>query len=450
MQPRLERKLTLLPVTSIVIANMIGAGIFTTSGLLMEDLQNPVVMLALWLVGGVVALCGALCYGELGAAFPQAGGEYVFLSRLYHPLLGFLSGWVSLFAGFSAAIAASAIGFSEYLFRAVPFLSELGGAQASSTWIERLVAVACILLFTGIHLRGVTFGARVQNFLTAVKLVLLVGLVIAGFTLGEGDWSHLSTGKSFSFELSHLTTAGLSLMWIMYAYSGWNAATYIGSEIREPRKNLPLSLLLGTGLVMVLYFFLNLFYIYAVGPAGMEGVISVGGLAVERAFGRTMDTVVSLMIAFALFSSLSAFIILGPRVYFAMGRDNVFFHGLSRIDPVFHVPSKATVLQGVIAAIIALTGSFDQILTYMGFALGIFPFLAVLGIFKLRKTNQAVLKLPGYPITALFYLVAILAILSLSFMERPVESSFAILMVFAGVPAYFYFRYHNGRIKNEI
>ena len=449
MQPQLERKLTLLPVTSIVIANMIGAGIFTTSGLLMADLQNPMVMLLLWLVGGVVALCGALCYGELGAAFPKAGGEYVFLSRLYHPLLGFLSGWVSLFAGFSAAIAASAIGFSEYLFRAVPFFRELGVSQASTNWIERLVAVAVILLFTGIHLRGITFGARIQNFLTAVKLVLLIGLVLGGFILGEGDWSHLTRGKPFSFELRHLTTAGLALMWIMYAYSGWNAATYIGSEVREPRRNLPLSLLLGTGIVMLLYFFINLFYIYAVEPAGMEGVISVGGLAVERAFGRTTDTIVSLMIAFALFSSLSAFIILGPRVYYAMGGDNVFFHGLSRIDPVCHVPAKAIVLQGTIAAIITLTGSFDQILTYMGFALGIFPFLAVLGIFKLRKTNQAVLKLPGYPITAIFYLVAILAILSLSFMERPVESSLAILMVFAGVPAYFYFRHHNRRVLKE-
>ena len=253
-------------------------------------------------------------------------------------MLGFLSGWVSLFAGFSAAIAASAIGFSGYLFRAVPYLSEIGGSQVHTVWIERIVAVAIILLFTGIHLRGVAFGARIQNFLTAVKLILVAGLVLAGFLIGEGNWSHLSAGKPFSFNLSRLTTAGLALMWIMYAYSGWNAATYIGSEIRDPRKNLPLSLLLGTGIVMVLYFLINLFYVYAVDPAGMEGVIAISGLAAGRAFGHTMETIISLMIAFALFSSLSAFIILGPRVYYAMGRDNVFFRGLSHIDPVFHVP----------------------------------------------------------------------------------------------------------------
>jgi basic amino acid/polyamine antiporter, APA family len=450
MMPQLERRLTLLPVTSIVIANMVGAGIFTTSGLLMKDLQNPMVMLALWLIGGMIALCGALCYGELGAAFPQAGGEYAFLSRLYHPLLGFLSGWVSLFAGFSASIAASAIGFSEYLFRAVPYLPELGTSQTHTTWIKRMIAMAIIALFTSIHLRGIAFGARIQYFLTAVKLILIIGLVLAGFTVGEGEWLHLSAGKAFSFEMSHLTAAGLALMWIMYAYSGWNAATYIGSEIRDPRKNLPLSLLLGTGLVVVLYFFLNLFYVYSIDPAGMEGVISISGLAAERAFGRTMDTIISLMIAFALFSSLSAFIILGPRVYYAMGKDNVFFSGLSHIHPVSHVPSKAIILQGVIAAGMTLTGSFDQILTYMGFALGIFPLLAVFGVFKLRETKQAVLKLPGYPITPIFYLIAVLAILLLSFMKRPVESSLALATAITGVPVYFYFRYRSRQVAREI
>lgn len=443
MESQLQRKLTLFPVTNIVIANMIGAGIFTTSGLLMQDLQNPMVMLALWLIGGLIALCGALSYGELGAAFPQAGGEYAFLSRLYHPLLGFLSGWVSLFAGFSAAIAASSIGFSEYLFRAVPYLSEVGNSPFYTACIKRALAILVIILFTGVHLRGIHFGARVQNILTLIKIALVIGLILLGFSAGQGDWSHLTTGKTFTFDLSHLTSAGLALMWIMFAYSGWNAATYIGSEIKDPKKNLPLSLLLGTGIVMVLYFFLNLFYVYTIDPVDMEGVISIGGLAVGRAFGHTMDTIVSIIIAFALFSSISAFIILGPRVYYAMGRDNVFFKSLSNIHPVYGVPSRAIILQGIVAALMVLTGSFDQILTYMGFSLGIFPFFAVLGVFKLRKTNQAVLKLPGYPITPVFYLFAVLAILVLSFMERPMESTLAIVTVLVGVPFYFFFRRQN-------
>ncbi|MBN2710562.1 MAG: amino acid permease [Calditrichaceae bacterium] len=438
----LDRKLTLFPVTNIVIANMIGAGIFTTSGLLMQDLQNPLLMLLLWLVGGIIALCGALSYGELGAAYPRAGGEYAFLSQLYHPMLGFLSGWVSLIAGFSAPIAASAIGFSEYLFRAFPQFSEyfVSNTIISEIWIKRLISVAVILLFTGIHLRGIRFGARVQNWLTLLKILLIVGLIFAGFTFGKGDWAHLSSDQSLIPSSLNWKTIGLSLMWIMFAYSGWNAATYIGSEIQNPKKNLPYSLLLGTGMVMILYFLINLFYIYAVEPAEMKGVISISGLAAAKAFGGAMDSAISVMIAFALFSSLSAFLILGPRVYYAMARDHVFFKSLSDVDFKFHVPRRAIVLQSVIASLIALTGTFDQILTYMGFSLGIFPVFAVFGIFKLRRTKQSILPQPGFPITSLIYIIAGLSILILAFMERPVESILALVTVSLGIPVYYYFR----------
>jgi APA family basic amino acid/polyamine antiporter len=442
MTTQLGRKLTLFPVTNIVIANMIGAGIFTTSGLLMQDLQNPLLMLSLWLVGGLIALCGALSYGELGAAFPQAGGEYAFLSQLYHPLFGFLAGWVSLIAGFSAPIAASAIGFSEYMYRAFPQLAEILGSSTplNDLWIKRIIAMAVIVLFTGIHLRGIQFGARIQNGLTLLKVILVIGIIAVGFSFGQGDWTHFSTNNSFSFNFGGWKTIGLSLMWIMFAYSGWNAATYIGSEIKDPKKNLPLSLLIGTGIVMVLYFFINLFYVYAVKPESMQGVISISGLAVNLAFGRTLDSFVSLLIAFALFSSLSAFIILGPRVYYAMARDKLFFNGLSEINAKYRVPSKAIILQGVIAAVMVISGTFDQILTYMGFSLGIFPILSVAGVFKLRSTQKIVLKMPGYPLVPLFYLLTGLMILILAFFERPLESSMAIVTVLAGMPLYIVFK----------
>jgi len=443
MSEQLDRKLTLFPVTNIVIANMIGAGIFTTSGLLMESLHNPLVMLSLWIIGGIIALCGAISYGELGATMPEAGGEYTFLSQLYHPMFGFLSGWVSLFAGFSAPIAASAIGFSEYIFRAFPYLAELSESSAylSELWLKRIIALSTILLFTGIHLRGIQFGTRVQNGLTILKIILVVGLIVLGFAAGQGDWSHLNPVELFSFQFSGWKTIGLSLMWIMFAYSGWNAATYIGSEIKNPVKNLPRSLLLGTGLVIVLYFLLNLFYIYAIDPKSMEGVISISGLAVGKAFGRTLDSFISLMIAFALFSSLSAFLIIGPRVYFAMARDKVFFKSFADVNPKYQVPSKAILLQGTIAGIMVLTGSFDQILTFMGFSLGIFPLLSVLGVFKLRKSGKSILKMPGYPIVPAFYLITGITILTLAFFERPVESMLAIGAVLIGIPVYVIFKY---------
>jgi len=438
----LERKLGLFPVTNIVIANMIGAGIFTTTGLLMEDLRNPLLMILLWIVGGIIALCGALCYGELGAAIPRAGGEYIFLSKLFHPLFGFLSGWVSFFVGFSAPIAASAIGFTEYFTRAFPKLLSLGifEAPTEAVVLKKFYAILIIFAFTLIHLRGIEFGTRVQNFLTLLKVGLIAGLVVIGFSLGKGSLGHFSQGSDFSFNFGGWKTIGLSLMWIMFAYSGWNASAYIGSEIKNPLKNLPRSLILGTGVVIFLYFCLNLFYVYAISPEDMSGVISIGGLAVGNLFGKSFESFLSVLISFALFSSLSAFIILGPRVYYAMAKDRYFFKFASEVHSKYRVPSKSILLQCIISAVIVLSGSFEQILTYMGFSLGIFPILAVIGVFKLRHLKKSTYKLPGFPIVPLVYILAGVSILFLGFLERPIPSSIAILTVIAGIPAYFIFK----------
>ncbi len=442
MEDRLERKLGLFPVTNIVIANMIGAGIFTTSGLLMGDLKKPLLMLALWLAGGIIALCGALSYGELGAAIPKAGGEYAFLSKLFHPAFGFLSGWVSFFAGFSAPIAASAIGFSEYLTRAFPSLLEPGilDGPADGAAVKKVLSILVIVIFTLIHARGVEAGARVQNLLTLLKVTLVAALIVAGFSSGRGDFAHLTQGGGFRFDFGGWKTIGLSLMWIMFAYSGWNASAYIGSEIKDPRRNLPLSLILGTAGVVALYLLINLFYVYAVPPENMAGVISIGGLAVGNLFGKSLESVLSALIAFALFSSLSAFIILGPRVYYAMACDRCFFPFAAEVHPRFRVPSKSIMLQGLIASVLVLFGTFDQILTYMGFSLGIFPILSVIGVFKLRRRGESVFKLPGYPVVPLVYIAAGAAILTLGFLERPVESSIALGMVFLGVPVFWIFK----------
>ncbi len=438
----LPRKLGLFPLTNIVVANMIGAGIFTTSGLLMADLKKPWLMLALWAAGGAIALCGALSYGELGAAIPRAGGEYAFLSRLFHPLFGFLSGWVSFFAGFSAPIAASAIGFSEYLTRAFPGLASIGliGGPTEAVILKKSYSILVILIFILIHARGIEIGARIQNSLTLLKVALIAGLIIAGFSSGRGDFSHLGRGGEFAFDFSGWKTIGLSLMWIMFAYSGWNASAYIGAEVKNPAKNLPRSLLLGTGIVLFIYLLLNVFYIYALPPAEMGGVISIAGLAAGRIFGNSFESILSLLIAFALFSSLSAYIILGPRVYYAMARDRCFFPFASSVDPRFKVPSKSIFLQGAIAAVLVLFGTFDQILTYMGFSLGIFPILAVIGVFKLRRRGIEGYKLPGYPFVPLVYILSGAAILVLGYFERPVESSIALGMALVGIPVYLVFR----------
>jgi APA family basic amino acid/polyamine antiporter len=418
----LKRNLSLFTVTNIVIANIIGAGIFTTSGLLMQDLKQPIIMLLLWIFGGLLALCGALSYGRLGAAMPEAGGEYIFLAKLYHPLAGFLSGWVSFIVGFSAPIAASSIGFSEYLYR-----TELFGS-ASPFLIKKTMAIAIIISFTLIHLKGLELGARVQNYLTILKIALLVALMFFGFTCGKGELNYLLQGDAFHFDFNGWKQLGLSLMWIMFAYSGWNAATYIGAEIKNPKKNLPRSLLLGTSLVMLIYLSLNILYLYAIPPDKIQGVISIGGLAAAYLFNPSFEKILSVMIAFALLSSISAFIILGPRVYFAMAKNAHFFKFASEVHPTTHVPAKSIYIQGLIACIMVLSGSFDQILTYMGFSLGIFPIIAIFGVYKLK--NPGSYFIPG------IYISISSLILLLAYLERPVESTIAIITVLIGIPAY--------------
>ncbi len=441
-EEKLQRKLGLFPSTNIVIANMIGAGIFTTSGLLMLGLNDPLLMVALWFVGGIIALCGALSYGELGAAMPGAGGEYLFLTKLFHPLFGFLSGWVSFIVGFSAPIAASAMGFSEYFLRALPALPEwLSNAGIMNVKMTgKLISISVILIFTFIHYRGIKTGARIQNVLTVLKVLLIVVLIFAGLLSGKGDIGNFSRDSISGNGFAGWKTIGLSLMWIMFAYSGWNASTYLGAEIKNPSKTLPRSLIYGTGIVILLYLALNILYVYGINPEEMKGVISVGGLAMGNLFGKSAEVLFSLLIAFALFSSLSAFIILGPRVYYSMAKDGLFFKSVAKIHPKFQVPANSIILQALIAVILVLSGSFEQVLTYMGFSLGIFPILTVIGVWKLRKNNPEALRLKGFPVPQIIYVAAGVLILVLSFLERPLESSIALLTVLIGIPAYMIFK----------
>jgi APA family basic amino acid/polyamine antiporter len=416
----------------------------------MQELGSPLLMIGLWAAGGILALCGAFCYGELGAAMPRAGAEYVYLSELFHPLLGFLTGWVSFFVGFSAPLAASSLGCSEYLAQAFPWLVEWGDPGL----VKKALAILVIATLGAVHLRGIEFGARIQNWLTVGKVVLIVGLVAVGFAVGQGSLSHFGAGGAAQLtpDPAQLPVTGasdgtggwkaigLSLMWIMFAYTGWNASAYIGSEIEKPERSLPLSLLAGTGIVILLYLGLNLLFVYAIPPQEMHGVIAIGGLAASRLFGGAAETAVSAMIAFALLSSISAIIILGPRVYYAMARGGYFFRFVGDVHPVTRVPSKSILLQCGIAAIMVMSGTFEQILTYMGFCLGIFPIVAVLGVFKVRRAGVGKYRMPGYPIPPLVFAVASVLMLTLAYFERPVESSIAVVTVAVGVPFYFFFK----------
>jgi len=431
---RIRRELGALSATSIVVANIIGAGIFTTTGIIAGFLPGPGWVLGCWVLGGLIAMSGALCYAELATRMPEEGGEYLYLSRLYHPMLGFLTGWTSFFVGFSAPIAASAIGFSEYLF------PSFGGPPAGldPALVRKGVAAAVIASFTVLHWLGLRTGSRVQNVLTAVKVIIVVGIATAGLAgIGSGaPGDVLGAGNGGTGAMAF----GTAMMLVMFSYSGWNASAYIAGELKRPRRTIPVSLVAGTAVVIILYLALNVFVLRALLYGEVTGTIAIVEKASVAAFGPWMGRALGIMIAVALLSSLSAFIILGPRVYYAMARDRLFFPFAARVHPRRGVPGRSILLQGGAAVLMVLAGSFEQLLVYLGFALNIFPWLAVAGIFIARRRgigDGAGSKTPLFPVTPLFFLAVTLGLMVVAFINRPAESSAALATVIAGIPLYF-------------
>ncbi len=431
----LRRRLGVGTATSVVVANMIGTGIFTTTGLMLARVESGWLVLACWLVGGLVALAGALSYAELAAMMPRAGGEYVYLKEIYGPRAAFLTGWTSFFVGFSAPMAASAVACATYLIAA---------GLLPKTWLaEKGAALAVLAALTVVHCFSLRRGALMQNLLTGLKLILLGGLLVAGFAFGSGSGDlfagdgalRLRSGSSTA-EPSQL---GLALLWVMFAYSGWNGAAYIAEEVENPGRTLPRALLAGTLTVMVIYLAVNALYFYAAPVSALRGVIPVGEVAAGKLFGAGAAQWLSGLIALALLSSLSAYILIGPRVYFAMARDGLFFRAAARVDPERETPAAAIVAQSVCAAVMVLTGTFEQLLTYIGFALGIFPWMTVLGVLLLRRRapeRERPYHVWLYPLMPLSFLAAMAAILAVAFLNSPWTSLVAIATVLAGLPAY--------------
>ena len=432
---RIQREIGLFTATSIVIANIIGAGIFTTVGIISGFLPSSGWVLACWALGGLIAMAGALCYAELATRMPEEGAEYTYLKRLYHPLLGFLTGWTSVFVGFSAPIAASAMGFSEYIY------AGLNGSvvtldPGSLLIVKKATAVGIIVIFTSLHYVGLRFGSRVQNVLTVVKIAIVLGLAVAGLAAGGGHLPSLSLGGGDSFNWIAIGTA---MMLVSFSYSGWNASAYIAGEIKDPRRTLPGSLLIGTGVVIILYLALNLFIFKALPYDSVTGEIAVVERAAVSTFGSWMGRALSVMVGIALLSSMSAYIIIGPRIYFAMARDRLFPPFASKVHPRFSVPSRSIAIQGAIALVLVLIGSFEQLMIYLGFALGIFPWLAVFGVFIARRKgigDDTVVKVWGYPVVPVFFLTSTLFLMVIAYINRPFESTAAVLTVLAGIPCY--------------
>jgi len=441
----LLRQLGVVSATALVISNMVGTGIFTTSGFLAGDLGSPSLVLGIWVVGALFALVGAFCYSELGVNFPSSGGEYVYLTRAYGPTWGFMTGWVSFFAGFSAPIAAAALAFSDYLGYFFPGLKQesaqftigpasfslkLGGAQ--------LTASVLIALFTILNFFGVRRIARIQNVLTATKILVLVAFIALGFMAGTGSWGHFSMSAARTSTTPLLAQFAISLFWIYVAYSGWNAATYVAEELKKPEKTLPAALAVGAGLVAALYLGLNLVFIYAVPLEQMKGVIAVGALAASRLFGPGIAGIFSGLMALSLVSTVNAMVTIGPRVYYAMAQNRAFLPVAAKVDPRWHTPVPAIVLQGLCAILMTLT-PFPQLVIYIGFTLNFFAVMSVSSLFIFRKRPEwqklRVVSFAFPLLPALFMLVGTwMAVYG--FLLQPKVSLAAALTVAAGAVVY--------------
>lgn len=398
-----RRQLGIAVAAAIVIANMIGAGVFTSAGYQAAySFKDPLTMMSTWVVGGVVALCGAAVYAELGSLMPRAGGEYVYLREAYHPVVGFMSGWVSLVVGFSMPIAAAALLFASYIGALWPSLSE--------PYLVKGLACALIIAMTALHAFDTKVAGRVQTVFTVIKVLLITGFIIAGLVIGSGDWGHFASRGD---GLSQITTASgaanyaTALMYVSFAYSGWNAAAYIAGEIKEPQRTLPRSLLLGTGIVMVLYILLNLVFIYAIAPETM-GVdpdkAPVGALAARALFGTSAGNLLSSLIAIALMSAVSAMMMAGPRVYATMAADHALPAVLAKYTKR-GVPAVAVVTQCVLALAFVILADPESLIRLVGFTLAIFAALTVGAVFVFRRRGKvSPYRTPGYPVTPLLFL----------------------------------------------
>lgn len=430
----LHRYIGLRSAVALVVANVIGAGIFTTTGFQAADLGHPGYIFALWILGGVLALCGALCYAELGASTPGPGAEYAYLRDTYGGAFGFMSAVVSLVAGFSAPIAAAAKSVVRYAVHFFPSLDSTAPIALGLSG-QDAVALALVWALIGVQLRGARTGMQVGDWLTLFKVTGLVAIIVAAFTIGRGSLSNLSevssvyAGLSGSGKYAALAT---SLVFVMFCYSGWNASAYVASEFENPQRDLPRGLLIGTAVVVLLYLLINAVYFYGAPVSELAGKVEVGLVAARHLFGPLGTSLVVVVLLVSLVASASAMTIAGPRVYYALGSDYPLFAFLSRTSASRGAPVAALVVQGAVTSAILLLGRVDQIQQYSGFTLSLFASLAVSCVI-VRRIRQPELPRPfrvfAYPLTPLLFLAVSAWMMFWALQGRPLESLLALATV---------------------
>jgi APA family basic amino acid/polyamine antiporter len=416
---------TLMTATALAVADMIGIGVFTSLGFQVKDLPSGFSLVVLWLVGGIMALCGALSYAELAAALPRSGGEYNFLSRIYHQALGFMAGWVSATVGFAAPVALAAMAFGQYLTGVVPGSPPL------------LMALLVVWVVTAVQLAGIQQAAAFQNMSTLLKVALILLFIVAGFAFGSpqgvsfapsaADWGYVTSAPFF-----------ISLFYVMYSYAGWNAATYIAGEIRDPRHDLPLSMLIAVALVTLLYVALNAVFLYVTPIPKLAGQLDVGLVAGKQIFGDWGGRMVGALICIGLVSAVSAMMWIGPRVTMAMGEDLPLLAVFAR-KTRGGVPAVAILLQAAVATIMLLTQTFESVVKFVQFALTFCSFLAVLGVLVLRFTRPELprpYRVWAYPLPPLLFLAMSLFMMIYLLREQLREALIGLAIMLVGLVIY--------------
>ena len=409
---------------------MIGTGIFTSLGFQVMELHTGFALLLLWLIGGITALIGAMVYAELGTLMPRSGGEYHFLSRIYHPALGFISGWVSFIVGFSAAIAAAAVALSAYFTAAIEVPENLLGLD-----LKIFISILVILTLSWLHSSYKKTGAGFQSLITSFKIIVLLLFIILGWkSTAQSSIDFALTRESLTEIIS--PSFAISLFFVSFAYSGWNAAAYITSEIKNPAKNIPLSLILGTLVVTLLYLGITWVFLKVIPIEIMYGRIEVGFLYGQRILGMNAGNLIGILFSLLLFSTVSSLIIIGPRVTQVMGEDYPrirWFAHISKRD----TPARAIYIQASIAIVYILSSTFEQMITFIGFTLNLMTLLTVLGMMLLRQDNPditaPVYRLKPYPLLPILFLLINTWIMIYGIIYRPSESIAGLLTAALGL-----------------
>ena len=430
-KPGLVRALGLTDATSLVVGCIVGVGIFRTASSIASHVQSPLLILGLWAVGGLLSLCGALCYAELSAMFPSSGGDYVYLRETYGRLWAFLFGWTKLFIERTGTIAILGFVFAEYARRVIPYPDE----------VLRWMASGAIVVLTAVNVSGVRWGTRVQNLFTVLKVVTLASIIATGVSVALGGHNVGVSWRLPPMDLPMVQSLGVALVFVLWTFGGWTEAAYVAEEIREPTRNVPRALIGGVVFTTALYLLVNWSYLLCIPLEALPRTPLVASQVMQHAWGAGGATFISCMVACSAFGALNGYILTGARILYAIGNDFPLFRRLATVHPTFRTPVRALWTNAGIAIILVFTKTFDQIMTYSTVVISVFFLMAVIGVIVLRRTKPRQARpyrIWGYPVTPLLFIVTMIGFIMDVCLKQPTEAAFGFGLVAIGLPLYWF------------